>query len=413
MARTYVREQSLKELRTRLTDLFQPVNSWCYQDVLSLPAIDEIEPAQDRTAIVISEPYVGHGLNPLLKQFWEQTTFKNRVAFLTGARNTFDNLIKSAKRLKAIQHIIDEMVKDKTPENDPQFKQADELRDRILAQFLSAVKETFSTLYYPTRQSNADVLVPADFLMQFEGNKYNGEDQIIQVLQDKQKYTIRPRYLARLTERFFTDISVDPEVSEKLLYPEIGVIEPGISASRGEGFGIATAPIRVATEMPESVFHFSVEIRDRHERRLVTSIEVLSPSNKGGEGRREYLAKRKRVLHSSAHLIEIDLLRVGQRLPMKELLPKAPYYIYVGRSEIRPDTDVWPITLDSSLPQVPVPLLAGDSDVMLDLQLALTTVYDLSDYDLEIDYTKPPDVPLSPEESDWLDSRLRTAGLRP
>ena len=189
LARTYVREQSLKELRTRLTDLFQPVNSWCYQDVLSLPAIDEIEPAQDRTAIVISEPYVGHGLNPQLKQFWEQTTFKNRVAFLTGARNTFDNLIESAKRLKAIQHIIDEMVKDKTPENDPQFKQADELRDRILAQFLSAVKETFSTLYYPTRQSNADVLVPADFLMQFEGNKYNGEDQIIQVLKDKQKYT--------------------------------------------------------------------------------------------------------------------------------------------------------------------------------------------------------------------------------
>ena len=41
---TYVREQSIKELRTRLTDLFKPVNSWCYQDVLSLPAIDEIEP---------------------------------------------------------------------------------------------------------------------------------------------------------------------------------------------------------------------------------------------------------------------------------------------------------------------------------------------------------------------------------
>ena len=224
---------------------------------------------------------------------------------------------------------------------------------------------------------------------------------------------LRPRYLARLTEHFFTDISVDPEMSEKLVYPDIGVIDPCISASKGESFGIATAPIRIATEMPEAVFHFSVEIRDRHERRLVTSIEVLSPTNKGGDGRREYLAKRRRVLRRAAHLIEIDLLRVGQRLPMKALLPKAPYYVYVGRSEIRPDTDVWPITLDSSLPQVPVPLLAGDSEVILDLQLALTTVYDLSDYDLEIDYTKPPDAPLSPEESDWLDSRLRTAGLRP
>src|SRR5207249_2219877 len=30
---------------------------------------------------------------------------------------------------------------------------------------------------------------PADFLMKFESNKYNGEDQILQVLKDKQKYT--------------------------------------------------------------------------------------------------------------------------------------------------------------------------------------------------------------------------------
>jgi hypothetical protein len=177
---------------------------------------------------------------------------------------------------------------------------------------------------------------------------------------------LRPRYLARLTERFFTGTSVD-----------------------------------------------SVEIRDRIERRLVTSIEVLSPSNKRGEGRQEYLAKRRRVLHSTSHLIEIDLLRTGQRVPMKDLLPKAPCYVYVGRFEIRPDTDVWPISLDRSLPQVPVPLLAKDPDVTLDLQLAFTSVYDLSDYDLEIDYTQRPDTPLSPEESDWLDSRLRTVGLRP
>ena len=97
---------------------------------------------------------------------------------------------------------------------------------------------------------------------------------------------------------------------------------------------------------------------------------------------------------------------------MKALLPKAPYYVYVGRFETRPVTDVWPISLDRSLPEVPVPLLAEHPDVTLDLQLALATVYDLSDYDLEMDYTKPPDVPLSPKESDWSDSYLRTVGLR-
>src|SRR5439155_14618747 len=101
---------------------------------------------------------VGQGLNAQLNQFFDQTTFKNRIAFLTGSRNTFDSLIESAKRLKAIQHIIDEMNADKVPATDPQFKQADELLDRLLGQFLSAVKETFSTLYYPTRQSDKDTL---------------------------------------------------------------------------------------------------------------------------------------------------------------------------------------------------------------------------------------------------------------
>jgi hypothetical protein len=188
LARTYIREQSLKELRQRLAELFKPVNGWCYQEVLALPAIDEIKLELDRTALVVTEPQA-QGLNPKLREFWDQTTFKNRVAFLTGARNTFDSLIENAKRLKAIQKIIEDMEADKVPQNDPQYKQADDLRDRILTQFLSAVKETFTTLHYPTRQSNQDLLSHADFLMTFEGNKYQGEDQILQVLRDKQKFT--------------------------------------------------------------------------------------------------------------------------------------------------------------------------------------------------------------------------------
>ena len=189
LARAYVREQSLKELRQRLSDLFRPVNHWCYQEVLPLPAIDEINLLADRVTLVISEPFVGQSLNPQLKQFFDQTTFKNRVAFLTGSRNTFDSLTECAKRLKAIKHIIDEMEAEKVPPTDPQFKQADELLDRLLGQFLSAVKETFSTLYYPTRQGDKDTLNPADFLMKYDENKYNGEDQILQVLKEKQKYT--------------------------------------------------------------------------------------------------------------------------------------------------------------------------------------------------------------------------------
>jgi hypothetical protein len=226
---------------------------------------------------------------------------------------------------------------------------------------------------------------------------------------------LRPRYLARLTERFFTEITVAAGSTKTSEYPDIGVVESRpLSQSNGAGgLGIATVPVRIPTEIPESVLHFSVEIRDRLERRLITSIEVLSPTNKRGEGRDEYLAKRHRILQSRSHLIEIDLLRAGRRIPMTRDLPLAPYYVYVGRFEIRPETDVWPISLDQPLPTIPVPLLPGDADVPLDLQLALTTVYDLSEYDLEIDYTQPPAGPLSSQQSMWVDERLRDAGLRP
>ena len=69
--------------------------------------------------------------------------------------------------------------------------------------------------------------------------------------------------------------------------------------------------------------HVSVEIRDTSQRRLVTAIEILSPTNKRGAGHQEYLAKRQRLLLSTVHLLEIDLLRMGERVPMKQPLPDA------------------------------------------------------------------------------------------
>jgi hypothetical protein len=74
--------------------------------------------------------------------------------------------------------------------------------------------------------------------------------------------------------------------------------------------------------------------------------------------------------------------------------------------------EVWPIALGNPLPTVPVPLLAGDTDVLLDLQAAFTAVYDLLGYDLIVDYTQPPDVPLAGSEAAWVAAHLRTAGLR-
>ena len=188
LVRAYLPEQAVKELRVHLSELFKATNGWCYQNALALPAIDEIELEQDRMTLVIIEPYSGTGLRSELKAFFVNTTWKNRVAFLTGARNTYEQLIDTGKRLRAIQQILGELKKDKVADNDPQMVQANDLSDRIRSNFHSAVRETFTTLWYPIDENGSPVLTKADFSMKFEGNKYNGEQQIIDVLKDKQKF---------------------------------------------------------------------------------------------------------------------------------------------------------------------------------------------------------------------------------
>jgi hypothetical protein len=223
---------------------------------------------------------------------------------------------------------------------------------------------------------------------------------------------LRPRYVALLTERFVTEVPEGLAVTTASLLPDIGVVErpswvPGVVHQ-----GLATAPLRLTTVIPEAILHFSIEIRDRAENRLVTCIEVFSPTNKQGDGYLEYRRKRNRVLSSTAHLLEIDLLRQGQRIPMRDPLPEAPYFVFLGRFETRPVTEVWPIYFDQSLPILPIPLLAEDPDVILDLQQAFSTVYDVCSYDLIIDYSKPPDVSLSLEQAAWVNDHLRAIGLR-
>ena len=225
---------------------------------------------------------------------------------------------------------------------------------------------------------------------------------------------LRPKYIARTTQRFVSDVpeSVSIEVGD--IYPDVGVFDArrhGVPAP--SPVLLAAPPLELPTVIPTRVPLVTIEIRDVAERQLVTAIEVLSPTNKRGEGYREYLDKRGRILASVAHLIEIDLLRRGKRVPMQRPLPPAPYYAFVGRTEKRPMVEVWPIQLTDRLPVIPVPLLEGDPDIPLDLQAALNLVYDAFGYDLSVDYTRPADVPLTGPAADWAAERLRAVGLTP
>jgi hypothetical protein len=225
---------------------------------------------------------------------------------------------------------------------------------------------------------------------------------------------IRPRYYADQEPRFVYDTGLDIAVRRQVL-PDVSVLErPRPTALLHDAIAIAPAPLEVmiTTDTPEKLT--SVVIRTVEDDVLVTAIEILSFVNKrpGHAAYLTYRRKRQAILESTAHLLEIDLLRAGERPPLAEPLPEAPYFVILSRAERRPVAEVWPLRLHEPIPILPVPLLPPDPDVPIDLGRALAAIYDRSGYDLRIDYTPPPPPPtLTAADAAWLDVHLH-AGQR-
>ena len=137
---------------------------------------------------------------------------------------------------------------------------------------------------------------------------------------------------------------------------------------------------------------------------VITVIAVLSPGNKraNSDGRREYLRKREEVLLSDTHLVELDLLRGGARLPTLQLLPPGDYYVFVCRRQQRFQAAVYAWELRRPLPPIPVPLAETDPDAVLDLQALFTTVYARAGYDYSLNYRRTIAPPLSEGDRVWV-----------
>jgi hypothetical protein len=222
---------------------------------------------------------------------------------------------------------------------------------------------------------------------------------------------VRPKYVVFVTRRV---VLAPPDESNGVgqdRIPDVRIHSTDRHGSQSE-VAVAPAPLVLSASFPEPIPHLGVEIRDVAERRLVTCIEVLSPTNKRGPGQDEYAGKRLQIVSGEAHLVEVDLLRVGARFPMGEPLPPTPYFVFISHAGCRNKVEVWPIPLEQSLPTVRIPLHADDPPVSLDLQQALAVLYEIFAYDEVIDYTQPPPGPLTPEQAAWIDQQLRRAGRR-
>lgn len=237
---------------------------------------------------------------------------------------------------------------------------------------------------------------------------------------------LAPRYVALPAKRYGLNrpvFGIFGLPSEQVFYPDVHivaaanvvpVVPPTAPPTRpGTDAAVAAPTVELPSPTLEEVPLLSVEIRDVAERRLVTLIEILSPVNKQGDGAREYNERRMELLRTRTHLLEIDLLRGGQRIQLLGEPPPAAYYVYLSRTERRPNTQGWPISLRERLPIVPVPLLFPDPDVPLDLQAAVRSCFDLVGDERLLDSSGPPPPPeLSEEDVRWVDELLRAARLR-
>jgi hypothetical protein len=165
-------------------------------------------------------------------------------------------------------------------------------------------------------------------------------------------------------------------------------------------------PVIAELPQPEEIKHRYLEIRTVENQRVITTLEILSPSNKiGREGREQYEQKRIKVLGSLTNLVEIDLLRSGDPLPMN--VPyQNDYRIIVSRSTQRPQAAAYLFSVRDPIPDFPIPLQPGEEEPLLPLNQILHELYDKAGYDLMIDYGQPPVPPLREQEAGWATALL-------
>lgn len=217
---------------------------------------------------------------------------------------------------------------------------------------------------------------------------------------------IYDRLNPRLPKRFIasTELFVwRVDNSERLLMGGPDVFVSDRDPVPGSG-GVATLAAPINTVLPGVVRKQRyVKIIDSEERRVVAVIEILSPSNKtGGEDGQMYRLKRGEYLASGISLVEIDLLRAGQRPPLGDPAPPiSDYYVLVHRGWERSRIGIWPVSVRETLPLMPIPLDPDVAELMIDLRACIDHVYDFGRYAEQLDYSKPPKPPLREPDATW------------
>ena len=228
--------------------------------------------------------------------------------------------------------------------------------------------------------------------------------------------SLPPGFVARIEERIYLTTPEDrfyPDVAIERL-PVLGGRQAVLEAPLG-----LDIPLSVALEVQEVSQRFIVVVELAVPERVITAIEILSPTNKTpGDGYAEYRRKQAEYLKSATHLLEIDLLRAGthtvaaSKSEIQALFGHWDYVVCLHRAGSGLRGDTWPRTIRQVLPQVLVPLTEAHPDIRLDLQSIVSRVYEAGAMERSIDYSLPPIPAFRPEDEEWADALLRDHQLR-
>jgi hypothetical protein len=158
-----------------------------------------------------------------------------------------------------------------------------------------------------------------------------------------------------------------------------------------------------------------IEIHNQKNGRLITLLDIVSPTNKMTRlGRDAYLERRLEARNAGASLVELDLVLQGQPTLdySREGLPDWDYAVSVTRSSKPEQYEIYTATLQKRLPRFRLPLAADDRDTVLDLHTAFSRAYDQGGFASKIDYQREPSTTLSYEDRRWMDDLLKQAKVR-
>jgi hypothetical protein len=243
-------------------------------------------------------------------------------------------------------------------------------------------------------------------------------NRLISIFAEQLAPQLAPKYVAELqTQLIIGQLGQDP----KGALPDISITRTDSQSFDSQSFdsesdndedgdtAVAVKPSKVIMKVPSLV---PIELTSIYVRRvegeeLITVIELLSPVNKHqGKERHKYIVKRLSFFDSAIHLVELDLLREGPRMPFEGKVPDCDYLLMVSRSYQRPDCEAWPLSVRDPLPVLPVPVHLPDRDVQLDVGQALRVAYERARYDLRINYSVPPVPRLRTSDAEWARSLI-------